>query len=35
MYEGTDVAIIACGAMVYEGLVAAKELKKRALVQWL
>jgi transketolase len=31
MYEGTDVAIIACGAMVYEGLVAAKELKKEGI----
>ncbi len=27
--DGTDVAIIACGAMVYEALVAASELEKR------
>ncbi|HHT24103.1 MAG TPA: transketolase family protein [Clostridiaceae bacterium] len=31
MREGTDVAIIACGAMVYEGLVAAKELEKEGI----
>lgn len=29
--EGTDVAIIACGAMVYESLVAAEELAKEGI----
>lgn len=28
LYEGTDVTIIACGPLVYEALLAAKELKK-------
>lgn len=29
--EGNDVAIIACGAMVYESLIAAKELEKEGI----
>jgi transketolase len=29
--EGTDVAIIACGVMVYESLVAAEELAKEGI----
>ena len=29
--EGNDVAIIACGSMVYESLVAAEELKKEGI----
>jgi len=31
MREGTDVAIIACGAMVYESLVAAEKLSKEGI----
>ena len=29
--EGTDVAIVACGVMVYEALIVAKELQKKGI----